>query len=331
MRQSRSRSALVIATALLASFVTGCSSSSKPAAAGGSAGKGLEKTTLKVASLPLVDGAALHIAIKEGYFKAEGLTVQVEPVQQSIQALPALIKGDVDVIAGANYVTFLMANEKGTLKLRVLAEGATLKSNMMDVLALPKSNIKTAKDLEGKKVAVNILNNIQSLTLNQIVKANNVDPTKVKYVAVPFPQMAAALQSGQVDAIHAVEPFLSDAQKKLGAKVVVDGGSDPVADMPISGYVSTADFTTKYPKTAAAFQRAIIKAQQLAATDRKVVEQVLPGYTKIDAQTAAIITLPGFPTSLNATRMQRLADLMTNSGMLQSKVDLSSILFTPSS
>ncbi|HXA59163.1 MAG TPA: ABC transporter substrate-binding protein [Streptosporangiaceae bacterium] len=329
MRQSRSRSALVIATVLLASFVTGCGSSSKPV--GGSAGKGLEKTTLKVASLPLVDGAALYIAIKEGYFKAEGLTVQVEPVQQSIQALPALIKGDVDVIAGANYVTFLMANEKGTLKLRVVAEGATLKSNMMDVLALPKSNIKTAKDLEGKKVAVNILNNIQSLTLNQILKANNVDPTKVKYVAVPFPQMAAALQSGQVDAIHAVEPFLSDAQKKLGTKVVVDGGSDPVADMPISGYVSTADFTAKYPKTAAAFQRAIIKAQQLAATDRKVVEQVLPGYTKIDAQTAAIITLPGFPTSLNATRMQRLADLMTSSGMLQSKVDLSSILFTPSS
>lgn len=330
MRQSRSRSALVIATALLASFVTGCSSSSKPAA-GGSAGKGLEKTTIKVASLPLVDDAALHIAVKEGYFKAEGLTVQVEPVQQSIQALPALAKGDVDVIAGANYVTFLMANEKGALKLRVLAEGATLKSNMMDVLALPKSNIKTAKDLEGKKVAVNILNNIQSLTLNQILKANNVDPTKIKYVAVPFPQMAAALQSGQVDAIHAVEPFISDAQKKTGAKVVVDGGSDPVADMPISGYVSTSDFTTKYPKTAAAFQRAIIKAQQLAATDRKVVEQVLPGYTKIDAQTAAIITLPGFPTSLNTTRMQRLADLMTNSGMLQSKVDLSSILFTPSS
>lgn len=330
MRQSRSRSALVIATALLASFVTGCSSSSKPAA-GGSAGKGLEKTTIKVASLPLVDDAALHIAVKEGYFKAEGLTVQVEPVQQSIQALPALTKGDVDVIAGANYVTFLMANEKGALKLRVLAEGATLKSNMMDVLALPKSNIKTAKDLEGKKVAVNILNNIQSLTLNQILKANNVDPTKIKYVAVPFPQMAAALQSGQVDAIHAVEPFISDAQKKTGAKVVVDGGSDPVADMPISGYVSTSDFTTKYPKTAAAFQRAIIKAQQLAATDRKVVEQVLPGYTKIDAQTAAIITLPGFPTSLNTTRMQRLADLMTNSGMLQSKVDLSSILFTPSS
>lgn len=330
MRQSRSRSALVIATALLASFVTGCSSSSKPAA-GGSAGKGLEKTTIKVASLPLVDDAALHIAVKEGYFKAEGLTVQVEPVQQSIQALPALTKGDVDVIAGANYVTFLMANEKGALKLRVLAEGATLKSNMMDVLALPKSNIKTAKDLEGKKVAVNILNNIQSLTLNQILKANNVDPTKIKYVAVPFPQMAAALQSGQVDAIHAVEPFISDAQKKTGAKVVVDGGSDPVADMPISGYVSTSDFTIKYPKTAAAFQRAIIKAQQLAATDRKVVEQVLPGYTKIDAQTAAIITLPGFPTSLNTTRMQRLADLMTNSGMLQSKVDLSSILFTPSS
>ncbi|MBT2211424.1 MULTISPECIES: ABC transporter substrate-binding protein [Actinomadura] len=325
MRQSGRRSVLLGALLLVASLAVGCGDSDDSSGSS----KGLEKKTLTVASLPLVDGAALHIAQKQKLFEAEGLKVQIKPVQQSIQALPALAKGDVDLIAGANYVSFLQANEKGTLKLSIVAEGATLTSNMMNVLVKSDSKIKTAKDLEGKKVAVNILNNIQSLTLNAILKANNVDASKVTYVAIPFPQMAAALEKGQVDAVHIVEPFLSDTQKKQGARVAVDGGSEPVTGLPISGYVSTQDFTSKNPKAAAAFQRAIMKAQGIATGDRKRVEEVLPGYAKIDPQVASVITLPGYPTTLNTTRMQRVVDLMTTAGLLKQKPDLKSILFQP--
>ena len=85
----------------------------------------------------------------------------------------------------------------------------------------------------------------------------------------------------------------------------------------------------KYPKTAAAFQRAIQKAQQLATSDRKKVEEVLPAYAKVDAQTAAVLSLPNFPTSLNPTRLQRLPDLMLKDGLLKSKIDMKSVIFTP--
>ncbi|QKW37477.1 ABC transporter substrate-binding protein [Actinomadura sp. NAK00032] len=327
MRQSLRLSALVGAFALVLSAAAGCGDSDDSA----SGGQGLEKDTMTVAALPLADNVAVYIAQKQKLFEAEGLKVEIKPVQQSTQAIPALIKGDVNVIAGANYVSFLQANEKGTLKLSVVAEGATLASHTFDLLVKSDSKIKTPKDLEGKKVAVNILNNIQSLTLDAILKANNVDASKIKYVQVPFPQMATALQKGQVDAIHAVEPFTSDTEKKLGARVAVDGGAEPVTDLPISGYVSTQEFTQKNPKTAAAFQRAIIKAQKLATGDRKVVEQALPTYTKIDAKVAGVITLPGYPTSLNTTRMQRTVDLMLTAGLLKQKPDMKSVLFQPTS
>jgi NitT/TauT family transport system substrate-binding protein len=328
MRQSgraRRLSVVLGAFALVTSLVTGCGDSDS------SGGAGLEKDTLTVAALPLVDGAALHIAQKQKYFEAEGLKVNIKPIAQSIAALPALAKGEVDLIAGANYVSFLQAQEKGTLKISIVAEAATLRPNMMNVLVNPDSPIRTAKDLEGKTVAVNILNNIQSLTLNAILKANNVDATKVKYVAVPFPQMGTALQKKQVDAVHIVEPFLSDVQKKLGARVVVNGGGEPVTDTPVSGFIGTQDFATKYPKSAAAFQRAIIKGQQAAASDRKRVEEVLPGYARIEPQVASVITLPGYPTSVNATRIQRIVDLMTSAGLLKQKPDLKSVLFQPTS
>jgi NitT/TauT family transport system substrate-binding protein len=276
-----------------------------------------------------VDAAGLHIAVKQKFFEAEGLHVQIKPVAQSIQALPALKNGQVDVIAGANYTTFLQAYAQGALKLRIVADGASEASRFMALLVMPNSPIKQPKDLEGKTVAVNILNNIQSLTLNEVLKANNVDPTKVKYRAVPFPQMGAALQKGQVDAVHTGEPFGTDFQRKLGARLVVDGGGAPVTELPVSGYVSTQDFVQKYPRTAAAFQRAIQKAQQLATSDRKKVEEVLPSYAHVDAQTAAVLSLPNYPTSLNATRLQRLPDLMLKDGLLKSKLDMNSVIFTP--
>ncbi|MBW8482480.1 ABC transporter substrate-binding protein [Actinomadura parmotrematis] len=328
MRSFRRLTPVVAASLLLAGGLAGCGDDDK-AAAGKS---GLERNgQITVASLPLVDGAALYIAQKQKLFEAEGLKVKIQPVQQSIAAMPALQKGSVDVIAGANYVTFLAANDAGTLKLKILNEGATLTSNMMNVVVPAKSPIKEPKDLEGKTVAVNIPNNIQSLTLNAVLKAKNVDPTKVKYKAVPFPQMATALQKGDIDSAHMVEPFLSAAQKNLGARVVVDGGSDPVKDMPISGYVSTDAFTTKYPKLAAAFQRVMFKAQAQAAGDRKKVEEVLPGYAKITPDVASVITLPGYPTSNNETRLNRIVDLMEANKLLKQKPDLKTLIFTPQS
>jgi NitT/TauT family transport system substrate-binding protein len=309
---------------LTAILAAGCGSDSKS-----SEDSPLEKKSITVASLPLLDAAAVHIALKQKLFDAEGLHVKIEPVAQSLAALPALKNGQIDVIAGANYVTFLQAYQQGTVKLKILADGASEAPGFMQLLVLPGSPIKQPKDLEGRTVAVNILNNIQSLTLNELLTANGVDPAKVKYRAVPFPLMDKALANHDVDAVHTAEPFCSVFRQKLGARMVVDGGAGPVAGLSVSGYVSTQDFVTKYPKTAAAFQRAIEKAQALAAGDRKQVESVLPSYAKVDAQTAAKLILPGYPTSLDPGRIQRLSGLMVRQGLLKTEIDVPSVIFTP--
>lgn len=324
MRRSRLfRLPMLIGVPLLvASLATGCGDS------GSSSGNGLEKDTITVVTLPIVDCAPIYIAQRQKLFEAEGLKVQVKLITQSPQSIPALAKGEVDLTCG-NYVSFLQAQDKGTFKLSIVGDAAVLTSNYVDVLVNPDSPIRSAKDLEGRKVAVNVLNNIQTLTLDAILKAQGADPSKVKYVPVPFPQMGPALQKNQVDAISTVEPFVSDLKQKVGARVVVDGGGAPVTNVPLSGYLGTQKFTTENPKTAAAFQRALFKAQQAATGDRKKVEEVLPGYARIDAKVASAITLPGFPASLDPARLQRVVDLMTAAGQLKSPPDLNSLLYRP--
>lgn len=319
MRSLRSRF-VIAGSALVLAAAAGCSSSKSDASSKG----GLEKTTIKVSTLPVVNDAPLYIALKQKLFEKEGLKVQAVPVAASAQAIPGLANGSIDVVFG-NDSTFFQANDKGALKLKIVAESTTLTSKHMGVLVMPDSPIKTVADLAGKSVAVHILHNIQQITLSAILKANNTDVSKVQYREIHFPDMGAALQKHEVDAIHVVEPWVSTYQKSLGARLVVDGGTEPVTQMPLDGYFATAAWAAKYPKTAAAFQRAVEKAYAIAA-DRKQVEDVLPTYMKTDPATAKIITLPGYSTSLNAVRLQRLADLMLDEGELKAKLDVNTIM-----
>ncbi|MFG1606514.1 ABC transporter substrate-binding protein [Actinoplanes sp. NPDC049265] len=293
------------------------------------AGNGLEKKSITVAALPLLDVAALHIAQERDLFAAEGLQVRIEPVAQSLAALPALKNGQVDVIAGGNYVTFLQANQQGAMTLRVLAPASAVAPGFMQLVVLPESPIRQLSDLTGKTVAVNILNNIQSLTFNELLTAAKVDPAGVKYRAVQFPLMDKALANSDVDAILTAEPFGTVITTKLPARTVLDAGTGPAAGLPISGYVSTAQWTSKYPKTAAAFQRAILKGQALAAGDRALVERVLPGYAKVDATTARNARLPAYPTANDRAGLQKLADLMAGQRLLPARADVTPVIFTP--
>ncbi|MEV0405578.1 ABC transporter substrate-binding protein [Actinoallomurus sp. NPDC050550] len=326
MRRFGSRPALLTSLLLTAALAVGCGGGSKSS----SSGSGLEKKTVTVAALPVVDSAGLHVAVKQKLFQAEGLNVKLVPVAKSTDAVPALKNGQVDVIAGGNYVSFIEMYATHAMNIRIVSDAADSAPRFMAAMVAKDSPIKQPKDLEGKKIAVHIPNNIQSLTFNEVLKANNVDPSKVHYVQVLFPQMGAALQKHQIDVALTAEPFGTDMQRKLGARMVLDAGGAPVTDLPVSGYFSTQDWVTKYPKTAAAFQRALEKGQQLASSDRKQVESVLPGYAHVDAQTASVLSLPGYASDINPARIQRLLDLMQTNGLLKSKIDAKSLIFSPS-
>jgi NitT/TauT family transport system substrate-binding protein len=277
-----------------------------------------------VAALPLADVAALYLARDRGLFAEEGLDVRVQPVQQSIQALPALKNGQVDVIAGANYVTFLQAGEKGTLDPRIVSEGVRVAPHMMDLLVPEDSPLKSAADLKGRTVAVNILNNIQSLTLDAVLDARGLG--RPVYRQIAFPQMGPALQRHQVDAVHAVEPFDSAIQDQTHARVLLDGGTSPVPSLPISGYLTSKKYADGHAKAAAAFGRAIRAASKIAARDPGAVRAVLPTYTKVTAAQARSMALPAYATGTEVAQLRRLTALMSKHGLLKKPVDPATLL-----
>ncbi|MGO9780297.1 MAG: ABC transporter substrate-binding protein [Streptosporangiaceae bacterium] len=288
----------------------------------------LETTNIVVGALPVVDTAGLYLAQQEGYFKQEGLNVTISPIAASPDAIPEMEHGQVEIVAGANYVSFFQAQAAGKGPFKVLVDGTSCSTDTFEILALPDSNITSAADLAGKTIAVNTLNNIQTMLINTTLQTAGVDPKTVKYVAVPFPDMATALAEHKVDAISGVEPFITSAELSGGAQPVISTCTGPTANFPISGDFALQSWTQKNPNTARAFQAAMTRGQALADASRANVEQILPTYIKsLDPDQSAVVNLGQFPTSLNETHLNRVVSLMQTDGLVGAKFSVAPLLF----
>ena len=325
---------VVSAVALLA-VVSGCGllggSEEKPTDTAAAPGK-VEKAKITLGLLPILDVASVHVAIKKGYFREEGLEVEPKIIQGGAAAIPGLINGELDISFG-NWVSFFGAEAKEAAKsvdgLKLVSDGYQAKPEMFLILAKADSPIKSPKDLEGKTIAINTFRNIAELTAKATLEANDVDPAKVTFKEFPFPDMEAAVQNGAVDAAFMVEPFISRAQRTSGQITVLDAASGPTADIPIAGYATSGKFVKENPNTVAAFQRAMAKGQRDAA-DRPTVEPLLVEYAKVDKETASLVHFGEFPTTLDATRLQRVAQLMRTYGLLEKDFDVKPMLVTTS-
>ncbi|GAA4910619.1 NitT/TauT family transport system substrate-binding protein [Nonomuraea thailandensis] len=307
--------------------LAGCGGSDTPETSANS--NGLEKTTITVGALPIPDPVSLYIANAKGFFKEEGLTVTPKIITGGAAAIPAIENGSLD-ISQTNYVSTFMAVSQGK-KIKLVADMYQAAPNTFNIMVPKDSPIKTVADLKGKTVLVNNLKNIAQLAVTSQLKVAGLAETDVKFVEKPFPEMGNTIVSGQADAGWITEPFITANQSKHGFRKLVDTMTGQTADLPIAGWMATDEWASKYPKTLAAFQRAIAKAQQVASTDRKEIEAMLPKYTQIDAKTASVITLGAYPSELNANRLQKVADLMLEYGYLKSPIDVKSVIAAPAS
>ena len=287
----------------------------------------LEKTSITVGALPVVDTAGLYLAQQEGYFRQAGLNVTIVPITSGPKAIPEMESGKIDVVAGANYVSVFQAEAADHGQFTVLADGAACNPDTIEVLTAAGSRITTPADLAGKTIAVNALGNVQTLLTGVALQAAGVNPGMVHYKVVPFPDMTGALAAGRVDAISAVEPFISAAEL-TGASPVMSDCAGPTAGFPMSGYFSTQAWAQAYPGTARAFQAAIERGQALATASGPAVERILPTYIKgIGPTQAALVNLGQFPATLDESHLSRVTALMASAGMISPQFSAAPLLF----
>jgi NitT/TauT family transport system substrate-binding protein len=274
---------------------------------------------IRLGAIPIVDVAPVYIALRKGYFRDEGIEVEVKLLQGGAAAIPGLINGELDVTFG-NWVSFLSAQAKGTADLKIVADGYRGKPGMFLVLAAPDSPVHTAADLAGRKIAVNTRGNVAELAVRAAMKAQQIDVGGVQFAELPFPDMQAALQRKDIDAALLVEPFITRAVQQAGAVTVLDPIAGDAADLPIGGYATSAKFARENPITLDAFRRALTKAQRDTA-DRSQIEAVITDYAKVDKSIATVVHFGSYPASVDVGRLRGVVSLMRANGMLNADVD----------
>jgi NitT/TauT family transport system substrate-binding protein len=278
----------------------------------------LEKPDITVGVVPAVSNAGVWIAYQRGLFAAEGLHVNLVPITSSANVLALLLHGNVDVVAG-NYVSEIQAeaNNPATIRLHVLAEGALTTPDSRAIMLPSGSPIKTLAQLRGKTVAVNAVGNAASMLVDSALAIHGIPPASVHLVAIGFPEEAAALEAHQVDAAWMAEPFITQGEAKFGLQELYDTNHGATASFPIDGYVCTQAWARRYPHTAAAFARAISQGQQLADTSKPALEAAMVRFLGVTRQIAAVMTPDSYPLGVSRIRMQRVADLMLEFGLLK--------------
>ncbi|GGM81864.1 sulfonate ABC transporter substrate-binding protein [Longimycelium tulufanense] len=283
---------------------------------------GLELARVRVGALPSIDVAPLHYAQRQRYFAEAGLEVEIVTVPSGAESVTQLVGGSLD-IAFSTYPAFVTAQAKGAGDLKIVAEAQSAKPGTSVIATGPHSAIRRPQDLAGRTVAVTAVGTMASALVEATARVHGVDPRTLKWAQMGFPEMTAALQRGDVDAALLAEPFITLARKKAGARVVVDTGIGPTEGIPYSGYGVTTEWAQTHPKTLAAFQRVMKKAQQECDADNTKIRDTLPTYVPtMDHETAQLVTIGAFHSSIEPTRIQRVPDLLHAAGILDKRVNI---------
>jgi NitT/TauT family transport system substrate-binding protein len=293
---------------------------------------GLEKTNLTVGAVPVADEAGLYIAQDEGLFAAEGLHVTIDPILSSADSTKGQNDGKFDITAG-NAVSYVQEQVTHQSDLEIVAEGSLMQANNQALYTLPGSPVTNISDLKGRRIGVNVLNNIGTLLISSVLQEHGMSVRDVHFVAVPFPALGQALKQRKIDAAWLPEPTASADAQSMGLQELVDLDQGATAGFPVGWYVVTKAWAKKYPRTLAAFLDALRAGQQIADGNRTAVERAmekLPAPFTVSPVIAAVMSIETYPLTIapdiNRVRVQRVADEMLRFHMLKTSFQVSSML-----
>ncbi|GID93712.1 ABC transporter substrate-binding protein [Amorphoplanes digitatis] len=318
--QSRRIQALALAvTAVLLAGACGTDDNGSTSASG--------NTKVKIGVIPIVDVAPIYLGLKQGFFTAEGLDVTLETAQGGAAIVPGVVSGQYQ-FGFSNTTSLLLAESKG-LPLKVVSSGVASTGapgkDFGAVVVKDGSPIKTAADLAGKRVAVNTLKNINTTTINKVVRDAGADPSTIKYVELAFPDIVPAIAKGDVDAGQLVEPFLTIATGQGDRQVVSNyAGTDP--DLTVAMYFTSQDYAKKDPEAVAGFTAAMARSMEYATSHPDEARAALNTYTKIDRKVQQELILPRWPAAIDRDSVQLLADLAKQDGLITEQPDLETLL-----
>ncbi|WP_371101245.1 ABC transporter substrate-binding protein [Streptomyces sp. PU_AKi4] len=314
---------LTALSVLTAATACGSSGSDEPDRAGSSGGT----TDVTVGLIPIVDVAPLYLGQKKGFFSERGLKLDFSSAQGGAAIVPGVASGQFEF--GFSNMTSLMIARSNGVPVKAVANGiastGVVGEDFEALTVRGDSPVESAKDLEGRKVAINTLKNINETAVRASVRKAGGDPDKVELVELAFDQMPAALDAGRIDAAMVVEPALATV-KSQGGREIASPMIDIAPKLTVAMYFTSTEYARENPEVVKKFQEATAESLAYADSHPDEVREIVTTYTKIPPDVLAKVTLPKWPAEPNRAAIERLAELGAQDGLFKQTPDLDELL-----
>ena len=296
-------------------LAAGCGGDGEESGGGGS-GEAAKPVTLKIGLIPIADVAPVFLGQKKGFFKEQQITLEPQFAAGGAAITPAVDQRRL---------------RHRLLQHRVAADrrleepagpdhlpGGARRRGRLQGLGGPAGQEgrpdQEPKDLEGKTIAVNTLNNICGVTINASLEKMGVDISKLKYTEIPFPEMIAALEKERVDGACVVEPFVSQG-KATGMTGIDPFYFNTAPNLTVATYFASKEYIAKNQGVVDRFVTAMKKSLDYAQAHPEEVRGVLTEYTEIPPEAAQKINLPQWKSELTTDTIETLSSLSKKYGL----------------
>ena len=329
MRLRASTYVLGLALALLALGCGGGSSSADEDGRGGD--------VLRVGYIPITGMASLWAAMDQGYFEEVGITIKSVDLPGGPELFTALEGGSVDV-AWAGYTTFFVAVAQGfdfSIVAGSISENAEAagdgfsRNGLNGILVKADSGIRTANDLNGKRIAANTLNSFVQLYTMNWMALHGADPKASSHVAVPYPEMGTALRDGRVDAVSLSEPFLTTELQKGGVSEIGTPLGDASLHLPTSGWYAKRSFAERNSDLVQRFVQALRKgAQFVNGADAEARAKIVAAHSQTPVEVLRSVRWWSYDEGpVDPAALQREADRAVEFGLMDKKIAVKDAIF----
>jgi ABC-type nitrate/sulfonate/bicarbonate transport system substrate-binding protein len=272
-------------------------------------------TPIRVATTAVDSGAEVYYAQDLGFFKKAGFDVEITSVSSGPTIAAGVASGAFE-FAQVNVPSLVSAHDKGVAFSMVAPAGLYSDKAVTTALVVAKNApLHTAKDLNGKTIAVNALLGIQQIAAEAWIDKNGGDASTVKFVELSISQELAAIPAGRIDAGVVTQPGLDGAAHDPAMRVMAPIYNGIATQFLVSAWMGSSQYVKDHPDIVKRFADVMAETARWANAHQAQSAKILEKYTQLSI--GPTTTRVRYAETFNPSDVQPVIDVSAKYGLIK--------------
>ncbi len=246
---------------------------------------------IRFGTLPVIQCLPVFVAAEKGFFKEQGVAVELTPFNSALEKDVAFTSGQISGYFGDILTCMVLSANKIPIRIVAVVHNSTKNQRMFALVLGPKYAGRDLKDVVGEGVAVSS-NTVLDYLTGKFLSIKGIPLNQVKMVEIKnIPVRLQMLVAGQVSVAVLPEPLATLAEMKGGKAVMDEAGKGWSATV----LAFSEGFMAKHPDKVKAFLKAVERASDYINKHPEEARAIMNRECRIPDQLKTGFPVPQFP------------------------------------